>query len=435
MVGDLIAEPNEEFVVTPSNPVNATIADSQGVGTITDDDPVTVSLSANRTFPMQAGNTVIWTANASGATASYEYQFRLYSVTLGAWRIVQDYSSEATFVWTPALAANYSVQVYVRSAGTGNDHDAEATSATFTITAAPAVVLTGFSPSVSFPVPAGTAVTWTATATGGSVPLQYEFWIYDPWPNTWSVLRGYEASNQITWTPTHPGDYAFQVWVRAPGSTAAYDAFTGTGSVTVTGVSPTLLSLTSNRLLPLAPGTTVTWTATAAGGTTPLEYSFLLYRGSTNSWTTERAYSSANTWTWTASSADTYAVQVWARAQGSPAPYDTWTGTGNFTVASGAITNLAWTTTQTFPLAPQAPITWTAQASGGTAALQYQFYLYDSATASWDVVQAWSAANTWTWTPALGDFGVRAVQVWIRSTGSGAPYEAYLGTGYFVIVP
>ncbi len=40
--GDLANEPDETFVVNLSNPVNATIADSQGVGTITNDDTVTV---------------------------------------------------------------------------------------------------------------------------------------------------------------------------------------------------------------------------------------------------------------------------------------------------------------------------------------------------------------------------------------------------------
>ncbi|HJZ53745.1 MAG TPA: Calx-beta domain-containing protein [Gemmataceae bacterium] len=37
--GDRLAEPNEAFTVNLSNPVNAGIADSQGVGTIVDDEP------------------------------------------------------------------------------------------------------------------------------------------------------------------------------------------------------------------------------------------------------------------------------------------------------------------------------------------------------------------------------------------------------------
>ena len=44
--GDLLDEANETFFVNLSNPSNATIADGQGVGTITDDDPLP-SLSIN----------------------------------------------------------------------------------------------------------------------------------------------------------------------------------------------------------------------------------------------------------------------------------------------------------------------------------------------------------------------------------------------------
>ena len=38
--GDLLDEANETFFVNLSNPSNATIADAQGLGTITDNDPL-----------------------------------------------------------------------------------------------------------------------------------------------------------------------------------------------------------------------------------------------------------------------------------------------------------------------------------------------------------------------------------------------------------
>jgi Calx-beta domain len=44
--GDTTVEPNETFAVNLSNPNNATIADGQGVGTITNDDPTGVQLDA-----------------------------------------------------------------------------------------------------------------------------------------------------------------------------------------------------------------------------------------------------------------------------------------------------------------------------------------------------------------------------------------------------
>ena len=52
VVGDMLDEANETFFVRLSNPVGATIADGQGVGTITDNDaPPTVSSVATLTVP------------------------------------------------------------------------------------------------------------------------------------------------------------------------------------------------------------------------------------------------------------------------------------------------------------------------------------------------------------------------------------------------
>ena len=45
VIGDILTESNETFFVNLSNPVNATIADAQGLGTITDDDIVTITLN------------------------------------------------------------------------------------------------------------------------------------------------------------------------------------------------------------------------------------------------------------------------------------------------------------------------------------------------------------------------------------------------------
>ena len=58
--GDTAYEPNETFNVNLSNPTNATIGDSQGVGTITNDDTLTMSI--NDVSPIE-GNGVGTTTN------------------------------------------------------------------------------------------------------------------------------------------------------------------------------------------------------------------------------------------------------------------------------------------------------------------------------------------------------------------------------------
>jgi len=47
----------------------------------------------------------------------------------------------------------------------------------------------------------------------------------------------------------------------------------------------------------------------------------------------------------------------------------------------------------------------------------------------------WSPEPQCTGTPAPGDFGVRAFQVWVRSSASGAAYDTYASTGLFLVTP
>jgi hypothetical protein len=66
-------------------------------------------------------------------------------------------------------------------------------------------------------------MTWTATATGGTAPLEYEFWLSGPGVD-WVVIQPYSLSSTLLWTPSATGTYRIQVGVRNSGSTAAYDA-------------------------------------------------------------------------------------------------------------------------------------------------------------------------------------------------------------------
>ena len=51
--------------------------------------------------------------------AGLEYQFWLYNDASKSWSIGRPYGSSNTWVWTPAQAGIYAVQVWVRQAGSG----------------------------------------------------------------------------------------------------------------------------------------------------------------------------------------------------------------------------------------------------------------------------------------------------------------------------
>lgn len=87
-----------------------------------------------------------------------------------------------------------------------------------------------------------------------------------------------------------------------------------------------------------------------------------------------------------------------------------------------------------YPLLVNQSVTWTAQASSLVGPVEYQFLLY-SPKAGWTVPQRYSTKSTFTWTPGWSDLGGNnAVQVWVRSIGSTAAYEAWVGGNPFEVV-
>ncbi len=105
-------------------------------------------------------------------------------------------------------------------------------------------------------------------------------------------------------------------------------------------------------------------------------------------------------------------------------------GGGGTTTPPPSISSLA--PTPAFPVKAGTAVTWNTIASGGTG-LQYQYWLYTGATKTWSVTRPYSSTAAWTWTPAAA--GAYAVQVWVRSTGSTANYDAWMGSAYVTVNP
>jgi len=79
----------------------------------------------------------------------------------------------------------------------------------------------------------------------------------------------------------------------------------------------TLTALTANKSAPQAPGTTITFTATATGGTPPYQYKWWVYNGT---WQIAQTWAASNTFAWTPGTANSgYLVGVWVKSAGNPA--------------------------------------------------------------------------------------------------------------------
>lgn len=177
------------------------------------------------------------------------------------------------------------------------------------------------------PQPAGTSIVFTASATGGSSPYQYKWWLYDG--ANWIQRSDWSTSNSWTWTPSAANSaYMVGVWIRNAGSTVDTAAAVGSmpfaitsGSTSTTAPSTSgplkLTGISSSRGAPSSVGVSVQFTAQISGGTAPQQYKWWLFDGA--KWYPMTGWSTSNTWSWAPPSANSFQVGVWVRSAGSSA--------------------------------------------------------------------------------------------------------------------
>lgn len=386
-----------------------------------------VALSSSRPLPLSAGLPMAWSVATPAVGGPYEIAFWLYAEQTG-WKVVQAYGPASTFAWTPATAGKYALQAWVRRRGTTLSYQGYAASNYFQVNAPPAITIDGISRAPGGPVTLGTPVTWTVQARGSAL-LEYEFTLNDGAGT--SLLQSFSPEPQVTWTPATAGTSSITVRVRHAGFAEPVASATS-AALTVGPSALRVAAIVPDHPMPLAVGRPITWSAVAVPGQ-PLEYAFWLLHPVTG-WALVRPYDSAPTWSWTPPAAGRYALQVWVRRPGSAAAYEAWASTNFFDVTAQPLRMLALRQNVVVPTT-RSPLTWTATTAGGSGAPEYKFWLYNGATGAWSVLQEWRPAASATWTPAPGDVGVYAIQVWVRTAGSNVAYETYAAPGYFLLTP
>jgi hypothetical protein len=388
-------------------------------------------LSADVDFPTPPGNQVTWTAKvAAAATSTLEYKFLVQEQGSTTWTMFRDYATSNVAQWTPTMVGTYMIQGWARRVGSTAQYEYIGTTDAFPVSQTPLTV-TGLSTDVSFPATTGTAIKWTARVMGGtSGPIQYQFWLNTPTAG-WTMVQPYGASQTFTWTPTwgSEGNYAVEVRVRSNGSNASYESTRTSGTFTIERAP---ITLTTDTVFPVPPGSIVDWRADVPDRTVNFEYQFWLYSAATAKWTLVKPYGVDPTFRWIPATTGNYFIQAWARQVGSSVQYEVYRSTNQLVVSQGPAQVLTLTSNVTLPATFGTTITWSATASGGTAApLQYQFWRWSST--GWVMAQDYSSVNSYSWTPTATDVGDHAIQVWVRSAGSSAGYESYKSTGIFSI--
>lgn len=272
-----------------------------------------MALTADKVAPQPAGSRITFTAAASGGNAPYQYKWWLYTASAG-WQIVQAWSASNTFAWTPATPnASYAVKVWIKSASQAADTANDTRSMPFVIQPPPLKV-TALTADKNAPQLAGTRITFTAAATGGTGPYQYKWWVMNG--NAWRVAQDWSTSGTFAWTPTTPNPAdSVRVWIKSAGNSAdaAEDVFTlpfpiQPRTATITGV-------TVDKAAPQKVGTTITLTAIASGGTAPYQYQWWMWDG--HGWLLAQGWSSKNIFAWTPQAVGPAYVTVWVKSGGN----------------------------------------------------------------------------------------------------------------------
>ncbi len=213
VIGETVPEANETFFVNLSGATNATIADNQGVGTITNDDvPVTVNPATvpNGTVAVAYSQTL----TASGGVAPYTF-----AVTAGALPAGITLSSGGVLSGTPTAGGSFNFTVTATDSSPFPGPFAGSRVYTLVIAAPtivlPATTLAGGTLGAAY----SAAIT---PASGGTSPYAYAV--------TAGALPGgltlNTASGAITGTPSALGTFNFSI--------TATDSSTGTGPYTAT---------------------------------------------------------------------------------------------------------------------------------------------------------------------------------------------------------
>ena len=182
------------------------------------------SVKANKTSAL-TGESIKWTATASGGTGDLQYCFYIYRDGTQVKKIA--YSSSKSFSYSPTEPGSYTVKCFVKD---GDGTVKNKTSAAVTVERGVQALTVSSVKANKSSALTGESIKWTATAAGGTGAYQYCFYLYRDGTQVKKVA--YNASNTFSYSPTAPGSYTVKCFVKDGDGTVKSKSGT---AVTVTG--------------------------------------------------------------------------------------------------------------------------------------------------------------------------------------------------------
>ena len=406
----------------------------------------TVTLSAAPTAPQAVGTSITLTSSASCINGTPEYKLYLRNPS-GTWSVLRDWDASTTFSWDTAgsNAGTYLIQAWTRRQGQNLAYEGASSSLSYELTGGSGnCSLATLTSSPASPQAQHTSITHTfaATCSSGATP---EYKLYHR--NTsgiWRIKQDWTTNTSFAWdTSTESvGNHVFQLWVRAQGSTALYQAVSPSQTFELTAAnyncSAASLTLSPASPQPAETPISLTFASTCTAGTTP-DYK-LYHRNPSGIWSIKHDWGASNSQTWNTDSetVGTHTFQLWVRAKGSNDAYQAVSPAQTFELTAaipGSCTSAIVTASPTSPQEVTTPITLslTGNCTGGKTP-EYRVY-HKLPSGTWRMERDWSTDSSYTWSTTNEPEGTHILQLWIRAVGSTESSEGVSNQLSYTLTP
>ncbi len=195
-----------------------------------------VTITASNPSPQNTGGNYQFSASSTCTNNSAEYAWFTRHIPDGKWVIMNTniepgsgnvtWSSNSTIAWnTQNLPiGTYQVGIWARAAGS-NSPTLQATSAIDYVlqSANPNCTSISLKSDLASPIKIGSTVNFSSKPVCNTT-YQFRWWVLPP-GGTWTVVNDWSTNSTFSWTTTglKPGKYLVDVWVKADGSTKAFD--------------------------------------------------------------------------------------------------------------------------------------------------------------------------------------------------------------------
>jgi len=409
------------------------------------------------------GTPITWYVTASGGSGSYEYQFERRSPGESTYSVVQPWSEEWSWSWTPtsAVIGNNYLIARVRDAKNPANTD-YMTKYLVVVSSVPIQVKLMANNTSPGTIP--NSVRFFANVTGGSGNFQYQFKRRHTTWAEYSTVKSWSYDDYWYMVPTLADEGANFITIQVREATSTVDQgadydymqFDFVRKVTINSISTEYWSggwVTEDppqppSVLSQPVGTSVRFTTDAVkpGADYYIEYKYWLRGPAFSTYSTNtvvRDWDTNRQWVWsTAGLPEGYwYVTVQVRRLGSltEVAEDLKTLTYQLVSAADPLQITGFTDAPADSSASGAPVTWTTTVTGGTAPenIEYQYERKGPDTGGVYVVesayQTYPGTSTWDWTPDAGQEGANWVVVKVRdktstSVGTDFAYKYHLVT-------